>query len=173
MERRRARPGSTRCWIWSGSALEATERDVLERFVARYFSQVDPEDLAEGGSLADLHAGAFVARQFCAPARCGPRARARVQPVDRVSYGWQSTHTIVEIVNDDMPFLVDSVVMEVNHDGLTLHLVIDPIVGVERGAGHDARRHRRRQLQDAALRESFIHVEVDRIVEAEAWSHAS
>jgi glutamate dehydrogenase len=26
-------------------------------------------------------------------------------------HGFQSTHTIVEIVNDDLPFLVDSVTM--------------------------------------------------------------
>ena len=42
-------------------------------------------------------------------------------------HGWQSTHTIVEIVNDDMPFLVDSVTMEVNRHGLTLHLIVHPI----------------------------------------------
>ena len=49
-------------------------------------------------------------------------------------HGWQSTHTIVEIVNDDMPFLVDSVTMEVNRHGLTLHLIIHPIVAVTRDA---------------------------------------
>jgi len=32
----------------------------------------------------------------------------------REQHGWQSTHTVVEIVNDDMPFLVDSVAMELN-----------------------------------------------------------
>ena len=49
-------------------------------------------------------------------------------------HGWQSTHTIIEIVNDDMPFLVDSVTMEVNRHGLTLHLIIHPLLLVDRDA---------------------------------------
>ena len=32
-------------------------------------------------------------------------------------HGWQSTHTAVEIVTDDMPFLIDSVSMELNRAG--------------------------------------------------------
>ena len=64
-----------------------------------------------------------------------PRVRAFNPTLEE--HGWQSTHTIVEIVNDDMPFLVDSVAMEANRHGLTLHLIIHPILPVER----DARRH--------------------------------
>ena len=60
-------------------------------------------------------------------------------------HGWRSTNTIVEIVNDDMPFLVDTVTMEVNRHGLTLHLIVHPVI-------------------DA----SYMHVEVDRIVGAQA-----
>ena len=62
-----------------------------------------------------------------------------------------------------MPFLVDSVTMEVNRHGLTLHLIIHPIVAVVRdadgtlaGVADDA---------EGAQRESLIHVEVDRIVD--------
>ena len=39
-------------------------------------------------------------------------------------HGWQSTHTIVEVVTDDMPFLVDSMRMEINRMGLTTHLMV-------------------------------------------------
>ena len=46
-------------------------------------------------------------------------------------HGWQSTHTVIEIVNDDMPFLVDSVTMEVNRQGLTLHLIVHPVLTVQ------------------------------------------
>ena len=41
------------------------------------------------------------------------RAQVRVFNPTIEEHGWQSTHTIIEIVNDDMPFLVDSVTMEV------------------------------------------------------------
>ena len=64
------------------------------------------------------------------------RASARVRVFNPTieEHGWQSTHTIIEIVNDDMPFLVDSVTMEVNRHGLTLHLIVHPIIAVERDA---------------------------------------
>ena len=47
-------------------------------------------------------------------------------------HGWQSTHTVVEIVNDDMPFLVDSVGIEINRHGLNIHLVIHPVLAARR-----------------------------------------
>ena len=40
--------------------------------------------------------------------------------------------TVVEIVNDDMPFLVDSVTAALNGEGVTVHLVIHPILRVAR-----------------------------------------
>src|SRR5690606_31555336 len=42
---------------------------------------------------------------------------------------------IVEVVNDDMPFLVDSVTAELNRRGYTVHLVIHPIMPVRRDQG--------------------------------------
>ena len=39
-------------------------------------------------------------------------------------HGWQSTHTIVEILVQDMPFLVDSVRMALNRVGVTAHLLL-------------------------------------------------
>ena len=89
-------------------------------------------------------------------------AKVRVFNPTRDEHGWQSTHTIVEIVNDDMPFLVDSVTMEVNRHGLTQHLIIHPIVAVERDAAGTLVRLVP-EGAGAGRAESFIHVEVDRI----------
>ena len=74
--------------------------------------------------------------------------------------GYDSTHTIVEIVTDDMPFLVDSVAMALTRHGLGIHLVVHPIIPV--------RRDDKGQLLDFAegsdtvVNEAFIHFEVDR-----------
>src|SRR5205807_6663045 len=96
--------------------------------------------------------------------RAPGHARVRVFNPSIVEHGWQSTHTIVEIVNDDMPSLVDSVAMEINRQGLTLHLIVHPIIPVRRSA--DGTLIDVAPESDSnALRESFIHVEVDRIVE--------
>jgi len=103
------------------------QRAMLEVFLREYYAQVDPDDLADR-QLADLY-GAVLSHWDFARKRSRPRARARFHPTIE-EHGWQSTHTIVEIVNDDMSFLVDSVTMEANRHGLTLHLIVHPIIGV-------------------------------------------
>jgi glutamate dehydrogenase len=139
------------------------KRDLVERFVKRYFSQLDPEDLAERPP-ADLYGAALSHWNFARRREAGS-VRLRVFNPSIEEHGWQSTHTIIEIVNDDKPFLVDSVTMEVNRHGLTLHLIMHPIIAVKRSADGT--------LVDLAdeddkngRHESFIHVEVDRIVES-------
>ena len=75
----------------------------------------------------------------------------------------ESEHTIVEVVTDDMPFLVDSVTAELNRRDLTVHLVVHPILRVRRDPSG-----RLEQLLepgaplDDAWAELFIHVEVTR-----------
>ncbi|MBS0448523.1 MAG: NAD-glutamate dehydrogenase [Proteobacteria bacterium] len=138
--------------------LAPDQRNLLEAFVRRYFGQVDPEDLNER-PVADLY-GAALSHWNFARRRDPDQIKVRAYNPTVAEHGWQSTHTIVEIVNDDMPFLVDSVTMEVNRHGLTLHLIIHPLMVVERdaagnllGLGEEA----------PVPHESFIHVEVDRV----------
>ena len=88
----------------------------LAAFAAHYFGQVDPEDLAER-QVADLYGAALSHWSFARKREPG-RAQVRVFNPTIAEHGWQSTHTVIEIVNDDMPFLVDSVTMEVNRHGL-------------------------------------------------------
>ena len=75
-------------------------------------------------------------------------AKIRIYNPDPTTDGWSSPHTIVEIVNDDMPFLVDSVSLAINASGRTVHLVIHPILSVMRDPkgrlGVISRRRKRR-----------------------------
>ena len=138
--------------------IAAPERATIEDLMGRYYGQVDPEDLDER-QPADLYGAALSHWSFARKREPG-RAKVRVFNPTLEEHGWQSTHTIIEIVNDDMPFLVDSVTMEANRHGLTLHLIVHPLLAVVRDAGGT--------LTGLAAegkdvrRESFIHVEVDR-----------
>jgi glutamate dehydrogenase len=160
-ERRSERLGEVTALV---RAKAAPERDTMpEAVISRYYGQVDPEDLAER-QPADLYGAALSHWNFARKREAG-RARVRVFNPTIEEHGWQSTHTIIEIVNDDMPFLVDSVTMEVNRHGLTLHLIIHPLIlvirdadGTLQGLGTEG--------EAKARRESFIHVEVDRITDA-------
>ncbi len=140
------------------------EREVLAAFVLAYLGQVDPEDLAERRT-ADLGGAALSHSSFARPPE-PRRAPVRAFNPSLEEHGFQSSHTIVEIVNDDMPFLVDSVTMEVNRSGLTLHLIVHPVIAVLRAADGSLQG----LAADAggnATQESFIHVEVDRITDAD------
>ena len=138
----------------------SAQRASVQDFVVRYFQDVEAEDLAER-KPADLY-GAALSHWNFARKRDPGQAKVRVFNPTLEEHGWQSTHTIIEIVNDDMPFLVDSVTMEVNRHRLMLHLIVHPILGVERTA--DGMLERLAGERDArALRESFIHVEIDRL----------
>ncbi len=74
--------------------------------------------------------------------------------------------TVVEIVNDNMPFLVDSVLAELQDSGLEVHLVLHPILLVERDdAGALVACHETAEAGGKAevRRESLIHIHVARI----------
>ena len=46
--------------------------------------------------------------------------------------GWESPHTIVEMVNDDMPFLVDTASLAISEMDVGVHLIIHPVIRVGR-----------------------------------------
>ncbi|HJS77977.1 MAG TPA: hypothetical protein VJ778_11235, partial [Burkholderiales bacterium] len=104
--------------------------DLTEEFTRLYYAEVDPEELAARVD-ADLR-GAAAAHLAFGRSFSGGTAKVRVYNPVRETHGWSSTHTVVEIVNDDMPFLVDSVAMEVNRQGLMLHLLVHPVLRVVR-----------------------------------------
>ena len=131
-----------------------------QRFVRAYYRDVAPDDLAERDPL-DLY-GAALAQLRSAELRQPGEVKLRVYNPKLEQHGWQSTHTVVEIVNDDMPFLVDSVGIELNRHGLNIHLVIHPVLAVRRDeAGRLVDLGTAEQVGDG-LRESFMLLEIDR-----------
>src|SRR5437667_9149560 len=138
-----------------------TKTDLAEKFAQLYYAEVDPEELA-AREPRDLQGAAASHLAFGRGLVTG-KAKLRAYNPVREQHGWHSTHTVVEIVNDDMPFLVDSVTMEVNRQGLTLHLVIHPVMKAlrdDKGAllelhASDA------EVANGKL-ESYMHVEMDR-----------
>jgi glutamate dehydrogenase len=61
---------------------------------------------------------------------------------------------VIEMVNDDMPFLVDSVTIEVNRQGYTLHLLNHPIFAARRDKEGTCSRIRRRARTSPRSRSS-------------------
>ena len=144
----------------------AGERELIEVFVREYYRQVDPDDLAVRS--ADDLAGAALSHWELGRVRTPGAPRVRVFSPTAAEHGWAVRHTVIEVVNDDMPFLVDSATMEANRQGLTMHLRVHPVYAVERdGEGRLTGLWARGDRPQAA-RESWMHIEVDRLVEPEA-----
>ena len=132
-------------------------------FARQYYGQEAPEDLATQ-TVADLYGAALSHWQF-ARTFAGGAPKLRVYNPRPDEHGWQSTHTVVEIVNDDMPFLVDSIAMEVNRQGLTMHLINHPVMKIRRDGAHHLIGLARSRDEPQGRFESLIHVEVDRRTE--------
>jgi glutamate dehydrogenase len=132
-----------------------------ELFVRQYYQWVPAEDLADRNPL-DLY-GAAVAHWNLAQQRAPGESKVRVYNPDFEQHGWQSPHTLIEIVTDDMPFIVDSVTMQLGRLGYGIDLVIHPVIRVRRDAqGHITEVFDHDAIADDALRESVVHVEVGR-----------
>ena len=140
------------------------EAPLLRTFAGEFFAEVDPESLA-GRAVDDLY-GAVLSLWQLMRRRDARTPRVRVLSPTVAEHGWTSRHSIVEIVNDDMPFLVDSVSMEVNRQGQALHLIIHPVIAVERNAAGEVVAVRPRSQGHGASLESVMHLEVDRVVDA-------
>ncbi|MHA1164708.1 MAG: hypothetical protein ACTSP0_03880, partial [Alphaproteobacteria bacterium] len=73
--------------------------------------------------------------------------------------------TIIEVLNEDMPFLVDSVLGEIQERGLRVLLVLHPVLHVTRDSKQNIKTLTgvSAKAAESAIRESFIHVHVTRI----------
>src|SRR3954462_6958917 len=159
-------------------AVEAAERtgrqhDELRPFLARYYRHVPVEDLAERDPI-DL-AGAALSHRLLAGARPQGVANVRVFTPTVDEYGWTSGHTVVEIVTDEMPFLVDSVTTPLSRQRRGVHLLVHPQAVVRRDvtgrllevlevSATDWAKH---EHPRDSLVESWIHVEIDRETDPE------
>ncbi len=132
-----------------------------EAFVRQYYHWVPAEDLTERNSL-DLY-GAAVAHWNLAQHRSAGEAKVHVYNPEFDQHGWSSQHTVVEIVSDDMPFIVDSVTMALARHGYSIDLVIHPVIRVRRDENGDLL-----EVLEAgtpakdAIAESVLHAEVIR-----------
>jgi NAD-specific glutamate dehydrogenase len=102
----------------------------VEEFVRQYFAWIPAEDLADRSPI-DVY-GAAVAHWSFARQREPGTSKVRVYNPNFEEHSWQSTHTVLEIVTDDMSFLVDSTRMGVNRQGYAIHLMLHPIMRVRR-----------------------------------------
>ena len=97
-------------------------------FVREFFANAPPR------ACTDLDGSRGAAASLWNFARIRKRSRSKVRvftPTVRKD-GWTVGRTVVEIVNDDMPFLVDSILGEFERRNLDVHVLIHPVMPVAR-----------------------------------------
>lgn len=163
----------------TGAEQERPGQDVLLSYLQRYYLHTAPEDIA-GRDPVDVF-GAASSHYRLAGTRPQGTANVRVHTPTVEENGWTCSHTVVEVVTDDMPFLVDSVTNELSRQGRGIHVVIHPQVVVRRDVtgklievlaegngiatgpqGRKGAEDKKNELPHDALVESWIHVEIDR-----------
>ena len=132
----------------------------LADYIETYFADADLASFGEA-SPEELH-GAALQHHRLALSRPPGNAAVVFYTPDFDRHGWHSPHTVIDIVTDDMPFLVDSITMIVYRHGLTIHKLMHPVFGVERDAAGTLQRCAEHG-SDGTLAESWIHLEIDRV----------
>ncbi|ANZ18365.1 NAD-glutamate dehydrogenase [Streptomyces noursei] len=160
------------------SPVRGLDPDTLTGYLQRYYLHTAPEDLADRDPV-DVF-GAALSHFRLAEHRPQGTANVRVHTPTVEENGWMCSHSVVEVVTDDMPFLVDSVTNELSRQGRGIHVVIHPQVTVRRdvtgklieilganGGGRGANGGKVAELPHDAVTESWIHVETDRETDKE------
>ncbi|MGH8228185.1 MAG: NAD-glutamate dehydrogenase, partial [Steroidobacteraceae bacterium] len=159
-----------------GGSIPAARRKLIERIVAEarrlergalaarllraYYHGVAEEDLA----ARDPHYLAATALDHLSFGRLRPRHRALVSVGSPTAEqgGRRSPHTQVLIVTADMPFLVDSAGIVFSQAGIGVHLIVHPVLAVERGARGELTAVSLAGPEHPAGRESWQLFEIDR-----------
>ncbi len=139
----------------------------LPGFLTAYYRLVAVEDLIAAGPVRL----AATAAQHAALGAGRPQGRAAVSVTPGAETALTGAETVVDIVTDDMPYLVDSVTMELNRHGADILLIVHPVLTVHRdvaGGAHGTESTADNHQVDAdAVRESWIHVELGHVDDTE------
>jgi glutamate dehydrogenase len=112
--------------------IAGTSLDLRRRFLRGYFRGVGEEDLSQRAP-AELSSAAL---RHLETGYQRPKGRPLVEVLnpDIKQNGFSSPHTVISIVTEDMPFLVDSLGVALSKAGVAIHLLIHPVLWVKRDA---------------------------------------
>ena len=133
----------------------------LEDFQQAFFEQVPTADL-HGWHESDKQAVAAEAYQMVLHRQPGTHS-VRVENVERADGGAASLHTVIYIVNDDMPFIVDSISADLASRGLHIETLFHPVLRIARSGKGEFSGIAAADVKNAVV-ESHIFVRLEQIV---------
>jgi len=135
-------------------------RQVIE-FARHYFVTAAAEDMAHW-RLDDLYGATLSSWEFLQEYSLS-QPKVRVYNPEFEEHGWQSSHTIVQVLSEDLPFTLDSLRVELNRRNLGIHALHNAVITLKR----DSRNHFAGFLSSnskakSARHETLLSIEIDR-----------
>ncbi len=140
-------------------ALPAKADGQLREFVRQFYTKMTAADLErfQPKQAVNIAASALAFMQ----SRKKDAPKIRIFTPTKSAHGYDSHYPVIEIINDDMPFLIDSLSAELSRHGLIIRETLHPIFKVSRDAKGDLKELAVTGAKTAgACEESLIHFEV-------------
>jgi len=139
--------------------LSAKRAGLAKEYLAHYFQRVPMEELVRENP--EVLANVIASQLKFINQRATGETKVRVFNPNKRKHGWESNRTIIETLNDDKPFLVDSATLALSELGQDVQLIIHPVIHVRRGKSG-----RLLSISDqndnAGIRESVIQIQINR-----------
>lgn len=131
------------------------------QFIQDLYRYATPDELAER-PIDELYAAALSLWKYGAQRDKG-KSKVRVFNPTLEEHGWPENHTIIQIINDDMPFLLDSITSNLLEDGNDLHMLVHPIMQRLRNKNG----HITTEKDGVKVTESIMHIEITAMTDPE------
>ena len=143
----------------------AKEKQLLHEFLGAFYQQVPADDLT-GWKAEDLSRVAGAMCDWGAERKAG-QLKVRVFNPEQKRDGWHIPHTVIAIVNDDMPFIIDSIASELTSQSLSIDVLFHPILSVTRD-GDKLASVQAGKIPDAKLVESYVYIQLEQMLTTDA-----
>ncbi len=144
---------------------DAMDMDLVSDFIRQFYGSILTSEI-EDRSLETLYGAARSVFSFGQKRQRG-LPQARVFNPSYAEDGWTSEHTVIEIVHDDMPFLVDSIAGVLNKLDQEIFILVHPVFSLRRDDdGKLAEIFQPKYDGEDAVHESIMHIEITRQTDA-------
>lgn len=144
-----------------------TQKKYIGAFTESFYANIAPEDMLS--CSPDYLSGCVVSAWEHLQKRRPGQASIRIFNAHADHPDWDCRHSVIRIINDDMPFLVDSVAAALNRQNYSIHMVIHPVIRVRRDGDGRLLRLVADSVDDPdAQAESIIHVEINPLTRPDA-----
>jgi glutamate dehydrogenase len=145
-------------------ALPKSGGETLQEFTRQFYARIMNPDLERVDAVLAASVAASAYEFVQKRERDKPKIRV-IQPQKR-KHGYDLSSVVVELLNDDMPFLVDSLSAELTRHGFTIRETYHPIFQVQRDPKGNFKSLGSLQEKGSAFKpESFIHFEISAMPE--------